>query len=203
MEPEFKTKLVETYNRYAGERDKHQIVDWKIKEWANFVALLQEKQKRSILEIGAGPGKDSRFFRESGFEVISTDSSPAMVKLCRQKNLAAIVADFYNPGFAAEQFEAIWALNCLLHVPKKDLPSVLQGLKAVLKPTGLFYLGSYGGYDFEGIWPDDPYTPQRFYSFYPDQQIQAIAAEFFELLYFKAIFVEGRGFHFQSMILKK
>ena len=88
-------------------------------------------------------------------------------------------------------------------MPKRELPEVLQGIKAVLKPTGLFYLGLWGGRESEGVWEDDAYTPKRFFSFYPDEQIQTVVANFFEILDFKAMTVEGVELHFQSMILRK
>jgi hypothetical protein len=88
-------------------------------------------------------------------------------------------------------------------VPRKELPEVLKGIRDVLKPEGLLYMGVYGGPDFEGIWEDDYYRPKRFFSFYPDQQIQEIVARFFQILYFRGIAVgEGKN-HFQSMILRK
>jgi hypothetical protein len=56
----------------------------------------------------------------------------------------------------------------------------------VLKPTGLFYMGVYGGREFEGIWQEDFYTPKRFFSFYLDHRIQEVVSEFFEILYFNS-----------------
>ena len=67
-----------------------------------------------------------------------------MVKLCLQKGLNAYVMDFLGLDFPASSFDAIYSLNCLLHVPTHDLPQVLQKLQGLLKPTGLFYLGVYG-----------------------------------------------------------
>jgi hypothetical protein len=80
---------------------------------------------------------------------------------------------------------------------------VLKGIRAVLKPKGLFYMGVYGGPESEGIWEDDTYTPKRFFSFYPDERIQKIVSDFFEIFYFKAIPLEEGRPHFQSMILRK
>lgn len=191
------------YDRYAQERDKRGIATWKIQERNRFLALLKNERKKTLLEIGAGTGKDGKFFNDSGLEVISTDVSFEMVRLCRKKGLTASVMDFYKPGFLEESFDAIWALNCLLHVPKKELPDVLKGLRAVLKPAGLLYMGVYGGAEFEGIWEDDFYTPKRFFSFYTDERIKEVVAGFFEILYFKTITLEEGEPHFQSIILQK
>ena len=101
-------------------------------------------------------------------------------------------------------FDAVFALNCLLHVPKKDLPQVLQAIRTLLKPDGLFYLGLYGGKEYEGTWPEDEYEPKRFFSFHTDDQIRKVVTGLFKLLYFKCIPLEGeRDFHFQSLILRR
>lgn len=203
MNSELKNSLVKTYNRHARERDTKALADWKIRERERFAAMLKDQRQRSILEIGAGTGQMSQFFSEMHFDATCTDQSPEMVRLCGEKNLHALLMDFYHLGFAQAHFDAVWALNCLLHAPKKEFPSVLNEICRVLKPGGLFYLGLWGGTDFEGIWEDDPYEPKRFYSFFTDQKIQAVVAEFFEIVDFQTIAVEGMEFHFQAMILRK
>jgi len=203
MDYEMKINFAKIYDRYAQDRDKRGPATWKIQERDHFLALLKEEQKKTLLEIGAGTGRDSKFFKDSGLKVISTDMSFEMVRLCRKKELTAFVMDFYNLEFLEESFDAVWALNCLLHAPKKELPKVLKGIRAVLKPTGLFYMGVYGGTEFEGIWEDDFYRPKRFFSFYSDQRIKEVVADFFAILYFKTIPLEKGEPHFQSMILRK
>jgi SAM-dependent methyltransferase len=196
--------LRDSYNRNAAERENYPMVGWKIEERGNFLSLLQQEGRQRLLEIGAGPGRDSKFFQDNGLEVICTDLSPEMVTICQSKGLTAYAMDFLNLDFPDTSFDAVYALNCLLHVPKADLRKVLGTIQRLLKPSGLFYFGVYGGHDYEGVWPKDDYTPKRFFSFYLDDQIKSIASQFFDLLYFKTIPVEGDDVsHFQSMILKR
>ena len=198
------TNLRQSYDRTAKERDQRGIASWKIEERAHFLALLNQEGKRDLLEIGAGPGQHGKFFQDNGLSVVCIDLSPEMVRLCRAKGLTAHVMDFLNLDFPEHSFDAMYALNCLLHVPKKDLPKVLQALRALLQPAGLFYLGLYGGKDYEGVFPDDHHEPRRFFSFHTDEQIRQVVMEFFELLTFKAIRPEGDDeFHFQSLILRR
>ena len=198
-------QLRESYDRMAGERDKGGLTPWKIEERQQFLARLQQEGKATLLEIGAGTGRDSLYFQDQGLDVTCMDLSPANVGLCRAKGLDAYVMDFLNLAFPRRSFDAVYALNCLLHVPKGDLPAALQKIQQVLKPGGLFYMGLYGGPDHEGTWPDDRYEPKRFFSFHSDQAIQALTAQSFELLYFKPIPVEREqsDVHFQSMILRR
>ena len=200
----FKNNLVESYNKYAQERDTHKKEVWKIEERTTFLALLQSKKKRSLLEIGAGPGHDSKFFQDMGMTVTCIDLSPEMIKLCQQKGLSAQVMDMTNLKFSPNSFDAVYALNSLLHIPKADFRTVLKNVKKVLKPSGLFYLGVYGSdVESEGIREQDTYNPKRFFSFYTDENIQKTTSELFELQYFKRIPTTGNELHFQSLILKK
>jgi hypothetical protein len=88
-------------------------------------------------------------------------------------------------------------------VPKKDLPNILQRLHGLLKPNGLFYLGIYGGQDFEGIHEADEHEPKRHFSLYLNEQIQAVVGRFFTPVYFQAIPLTSTIDTFQSMIWRR
>ena len=199
----WRSNLIESYNNHARERDAYAVDAWKVEERANFLSLLRQEHKQSLLEIGAGAGKDSKFFHDQGLAVTCIDLSPEMVKLCRQKGLAAHVMDMTRLDFPPNSFDAVYSLNSLLHIPKVEFPIVLENVKKVLKPTGLFYLGVYGGEEFEGIWELDSYTPKRFFSFHADENIQKITSEVFDLLSFKPLNVSSNNLHFQALILRK
>jgi len=199
-----KNNLTETYNRYASERETHQIDDWKIKRRASFLSLLQQENKRTFLEIGAGTGRDSKFFKDNGMDVTCIDMSPEMVKLCKQKGLTAHIMDMTNLEFSPNSFDSVYSFNSLLHISNDEFRHVLENIRQVLAPNGLFYLGTYGGNEeFEGIWEKDSYIPKRFFSLRTDEQIQQITTQIFELLSFEHVTIEGNDSHFQSLILRK
>ena len=199
MDDTLLTDLRTSYNRSAEARDQAARQAWKVRERANFLHLLQVENKKRLLEIGAGPGWDSLFFQESGLIVTATDLSPEMVRLCRKKGLMGHSMSFDQLDFP-QSFDAIYALNCLLHVPKKEMPIILQRLQTLLKPGGLFYMGVYGGEDYEGIYEDDFQEPKRFFSFYTNEHIQTDVGQFFELVYFQDIHPDNHHLIFQSMI---
>jgi SAM-dependent methyltransferase len=195
--------LRHAYNQSAAQRDAAEIAGWKLAEVQNFLGYLQQEGKHDLLEVGAGPGHYGRYFADQGLTVTCTDLSPEMVRLCRQKGLAAHEMDFLHLDFAAASFDAVFALNCLLHVPSADLPRVLEAIRRLLRPGGLFYMGVYGGRVFEGIWDEDYHDPKRFFTFYPDTQLLSVVMNHFELLYFRQVEVErGSNLHFQSLILR-
>lgn len=197
--------LVKAYNNKAIERDRSPYPEWKRLERERFLEYIREEKKADLLEIGAGTGKDSQFFNEAGLQTVSTDISPSMVEICSSKGLVAKVMSFKDLAFPEDRFSSIWAMNCLLHVPKEELREVLEEIRRVMRPEGLFYLGVYGGEDFEGIWSEDTYNPKRFFSFYENQSIRELLSEFFTIEYFTIVPKEivGGKYDFQSIILRK
>lgn len=204
MKSTFEKNITESYNNKAIERNLNNVQDWKVKERETFLNYIHNENYSSLLEIGAGTGKDSLYFKEQGLNTFSIDVSPEMIKLCKEKGLNSDVMSFYNLDFHNQHFDSIYALNCLLHVPKVDIKAVLNEIKRVLSSSGLFYLGVYGGENSEGIWEEDHYTPKRFFSFYEDESLKELLSEFFLIEYFEVVPKEivGGKFHFQSIILR-
>ena len=145
------------------------------------------------------------FFQQHGLKVTVTDLSPGMVARCREKGLDAYVMDFLNLDFPASTFDAVFAMNCLLHVPKVDLSQVLSKIHALLKPGALFFLGQHGGYDWEGSWEGDHYEPKRHYVFWSDEALRAQLEPLFDVLRFEGIpHEDGDGkIYFQAFFLRK
>ncbi|MDP6779453.1 MAG: class I SAM-dependent methyltransferase [Candidatus Latescibacteria bacterium] len=200
MDADTKRALVQAYDSHAQERDQSTLPEWKRAVRAAFLELVRAEGRTTLLEIGAGTGISSRFYQENGLRVVAIDLSPVMVRFCRDKSVPALRMDTFRLGFRPGSFEAVWALNCLLHVPKRDLPGVLSEIRAVMKPGGLFYLGQWGGSAFEGVWEDDHYDPKRFFSFQTDEEIAGTVGRWFESVSFKG-FRPGDGeAYFQSMV---
>ena len=197
-------QLRQAYDRAVRERDAKSKAPWKLQERARFLALLLAEGKRSFLEIGAGTGQDSLFFQENGLQVTATDLSEENVRRCRRKGLCAHVADFAQLDLPEAPFDAVYAINCLLHVPRADLPTILEGIRALLRPGGLFYWGQYGGRDEEGVYQGDHYQPKRFFSFLADDGIQVVAQSHFDLVRWQHVPLEDEAdLHFQSLTLRR
>lgn len=206
MYQEVTAALRAAYDKNAGERDRRAAAGWKTLERQSFLELLNKEGKASFLEIGGGPGRDSLFFFENGLQVTCTDLSPEMIRLCRAKGLDAHVMDFLNLEFADGSFDAVFAMNCLMHVPEEDIDQVLSEIRRVMKPGGCFFYGVYGGISHSGLWEQDGYRPRRYFALYPDDQIKAIASRQFILRDFRRIELpesSETGIHFQRLILQK
>lgn len=191
-------QLRTAYDSAAERRDGTAKDAWKLDERTAFLNRLEGGR---LLEVGAGTGQDSAYFRDNGLDVVAVDLSPAMVDRCRAKGLQAHVMDFLNLDFPAGSFDAVYAMNCLLHVPNHDLPAVLRSIRSVLRPGGLFFLGVYGGGSLtdEGTYDGDDHDPPRFFSFRTDDRLQEFAGRSFDVVDFHT-FGEGPT-RFQSLTL--
>lgn len=199
-----KDNLRETYDKYALERESSVLQDWKIIERARFLSEMQKENKKKLLEIGAGTGRDSKFFNDLGFEVTCIDLSPTMIELCKQKGLTAYVMDMTDIDLPKNSFDAIFCLNSLLHLTKDEFSQVLHRINELLQADGLVYVGLHGGYDHEGVWENDAYIPRRFFSFYSDEHLKEGISKVFDILSFNCVyFAPDNPMHFQSLILKK
>ncbi len=194
--------LRQAYDGGAAWRDSISKEPWKQAERQAFAGRLAPGAR--LLEIGAGTGQDSAWFQQQGLAVVAADLSPAMVERCRAKGIEAHVMDFLQLGFPAASFDAVFAMNCLLHVPNHDLPAVLAAVRALLRPGGLFFVGVYGAEQSgEGPIEDDAHVPPRFFSWRTDEQLLAFAAGAgFGAADFHAV-ATGRGQHFQSLTLHR
>jgi len=224
-----KSNLQAFYNNEAEFRNQSEKEPWKINVRNQFLRSILDENKRTLLEIGAGTGQDSLFFMENGLQVTAIDLSPAMVAKCREKGIDAYQMDVYDiklhevfgdekfpmemnhcqktedptkKGFPLKIFDCVWSLNCLLHVPKTDLPEVLRGVDSVLSENGLFFFGVYGGNDIENEWSRESSDIPRFFSFYTDEPLQNILRNIFDIERFES-FKTGRGDDFQYAFLRK
>jgi len=198
-----RSNIIAAYDNSANQRAKAGKQQWKRNERKVFLSHLKSEKKKKLLEIGAGTGRDSFYFKKHGLKVTTTDISSANVQYCRRRGLSAFVLDIYDVQKLRKKFDAIYALNCLIHVPRVDFERMLKKIKRLLKPGGLFYLGMYGGVAFEGVHKKDRCRPKRFFSFYQTKDILAIVQKHYKLEYFKHVTPWKDGGTFQSIILRK
>ena len=199
---QIKQNLRLSYDAGAEQRDRESKAAWKLAEREAFAGRLAAAGARRLLEVGAGAGQDSAYFAGRGFDVVATDLSAGMAARCRAKGLSTLVADVCAPAFAAAAFDAVYTVNCLLHVPTSELPTVLAGLRRVLRPGGLFFVGCYGGGGTEGVATDDNHVPARYFAFRADAELAGIARQQFEIVDFHVVPV-GRPHWFQSLTVRR
>ena len=196
------TSVVNQLNRaYKGsieERNLNPTQDWKARVRKEFLDRLRAEKKTRLLEVGAGIGVHGLFFKQAGMDVLCTDASPDMVAACTAKGLNAEQADFLS--LKQGKFDAVFSMNCFLHVPPENLDQVLESMHESLTPGGLLYWGQYGGETYAGELDNDHYTPKRYFSLLNDDQLLAHGRRIFRLVAFETVPLKDPREHFQSSI---
>ncbi len=94
-----------------------------------------------ILDLGCGPGHESKRLYENGARVVGIDYSSESIKIAKKRNNSSIV--FYEMNYfdiepTLGSFDGIFSCSSLIHLEKNDLEKVLQLVLRVLKSNGLF-----------------------------------------------------------------
>ena len=120
----------------------------------NIAALLRHigaQPPFAILDLGCGPGRDLKTFKDMGHDPIGLEGCAEFAAMARahsgcevwQQNLLALAL----PG---SRFDGVFANAVLFHVPTQELPRVLQELHAALKPGGVLFSSNPRGEGQEG-----------------------------------------------------
>ena len=201
MNRDLLSTMAASYDAHASDREQAGEPDWRDEIRNDFAAALGDRAR--VLEVGAGVGYTSKWFLDQGFDIVATDLSPANIELCRAKGVPAEVRDLADLGFPDGSFAGVWAASCLMHVPTADLDGVFAEISRVLVDGGLLWVGTWGGPTTEGIWADDWYEPQRFYSIRDDKLMRSLYEPHFEVLSFESFNpMPDSDWHYQSALLQ-
>jgi SAM-dependent methyltransferase len=191
----YKLNLVRYYDKYASSRNTSPRDPWKCAIRSYFRDFLIARQIRNILEIGSGTGQDSEYFRQSGLQVTSIDFSEENVLFCKKRGIHALVMDFYRMAFKDQEFESLYAFNCLFHVPSADLNAVLKELGRVIIPGGFLLIGQRGGTAFEGHYISARKPGSRLSVTYEKEEYESILRQYFILTESHVLPVKDYEFH--------
>ena len=99
----------------------------------------------SILDLGCGSGRDSKFFAERGYRVTAVDGSAELCKRAEQLIGFPVRCLLFEDLDYVNEFDGVWACASLLHVEKEKMQRILGLVSNALKGGGTLYLSyKYG-----------------------------------------------------------
>lgn len=126
-----------------------------------FLSHIEGAGPFTLLDLGCGPGRDLRYFKDLGHTAIGLDGAPRFVELARQHSgCAVLLQDFLSLDLPESRFDGVFANASLFHVPSADLPQVLEQLHQTLRPGGVLFCSNPRGQNEEG-WSGDRYGCYR------------------------------------------
>jgi SAM-dependent methyltransferase len=120
----------------------------------NIDALLRKIEGEppfTILDFGCGPGRDLKTLAELGHVAVGLDGAVRFVEIARADTGCEVwQQDFLQLDLPDGHFDGVFANASLFHVPRQELPRVLQQLRATLKPGGVLFSSNPRGRNEEG-----------------------------------------------------
>ena len=169
-------KTIQTYEKLAEEYYRTHFDIYEIKPLADY--FISNLTGLEVLDVGCGPGRDSKYFSEHGLTVTGIDLTDKFIHMASQNVPAAkfILMDMRQLDFPADSFAGIWACASFLHLPKKDAPATLLGFKNVLKTGGLLYFSVKQGEGEKFVAKEEYRGQTKFFAFYTLLELQKLFA---------------------------
>ena len=105
-----------------------------------------------ILDMGCGPGRDLRYFRDLGHEAVGLDGSRSFAAMAHAATGCEVLhQDFLAMDLPPGRFDGVFANASLFHVPSRALPRVLREIARSLKPRGVLFCSNPRGNNEEGM----------------------------------------------------
>jgi 2-polyprenyl-3-methyl-5-hydroxy-6-metoxy-1,4-benzoquinol methylase len=129
-------------------------------EWKNNQLLLpllqclmsRVPEKPKILDMGCGPGVESKRLAVLGAEVVGIDLSEVSLRIARQHapQVTFLQMDVLDLDFAAGSFHGVLDAAVLFHFTDEEQRQILKAIYGILKDNGLL-LSIYRSGNYRGL----------------------------------------------------
>lgn len=124
-----------------------------------------------IIDIGAGSGRDIKYFKDKGYVVEGIDASEKMCWLATAYSGIEVTCERIQDWYPQEKYDGIWANASLLHLVLDEIEEFVCRASGYLKPNGVFYIsmkkGIQTGCDNNG----------RFFTDFSEEKVQQIVSK--------------------------
>lgn len=104
--------------------------------------LIQKKRLRTLLDVGAGHGRDALYFAKKGLDVTAIDFSKSGIDALKKSNskINAKQIDIRKMQFPKETFDVIYAHLSLHYFNDRETARIFQNLRMSLRKGGLMFV---------------------------------------------------------------
>jgi SAM-dependent methyltransferase len=138
----------------------------------DLIALLPRNP--DVLELGCGAAEEPTLLLAERGRLLGVDISGEQLRRARERcpRGAFVQADIVELELDPESFDAVVALYVFNHVPRADLPALLERIAAWLRPGG-YLLATFGVSGAEGV-EDDWLGVPMFFASYTEAENRAL-----------------------------
>ena len=130
MDKKKSISTIEYYNTYA---DRYSEIT-RNADMSDIYKRFEEHLKPGcrILDLGCGIGRDSKYFLDKGYDVVSLDASEAMCRKTHELTGKEAVHMRIEDMNYENEFDAVWACASMLHVDKGDMIKIFAKVMKAL-----------------------------------------------------------------------
>lgn len=151
------------YDAEAADRAVRELGPMRAARRDEFASALRAEGRRSVLEVGGGPGVDAQALMAGGFDVVMVDLSFGPAQLARAAGVSVAQASMLALPFPAGCVDAAWTMSTFVHLPDAMVDEAVAELMRPVVPGGLVGIGTWGGVDDESPGALDTIGPPRLF----------------------------------------
>lgn len=183
-------QLKQTYETIADDYYSDHVDDAWDDDFIEIFSQLVGKDAH-VLDLGCGPGIEIKKLTGKGLKPYGFDLSKKFLEIAQRENptVEFTQGDMRHLPYADVQFDGVFAKASLLHIPKRDIKTVIDEISRVLKPNGVLHVAVKQG-DTEKKETEDDYGYEytRFFSYWsPDEFKDFITASGYSLTNFDIV----------------
>ena len=192
-------KTIEYYNSHAQSyfdetvsADMHETCD---------CFLKYVRPGGTIMDVGAGSGRDLKYFTEKGYHAEGIDASKELCALASEYAHAPAACVRIQDWIPEKRYDGIWASACLVHLAWPEIEAFIRRLPDLLEENGAAYIslksGIKTGEDEKG----------RYFTDASEADLRSVIDEVPELetvqMWKSGDVMRRSGFHWVNVILKR
>lgn len=131
-------KTVDYYNNNAISYFNSTIEADMSEAYDRFIKYM--KPEGLIIDVGAGSGRDIKYFMTAGFKVHGIDASEQLCRLSTDYTGTIIRCQTIQSWEPHIKYDGIWANASLIHLPIEDVNGFIKRVPRILSDSGVIYL---------------------------------------------------------------
>ena len=139
----------------SGEKTEF-FAEYKVRDAIEYIVKLGAGTRPTILDFGSGIGESTMYFQTylPGGRLISLDVSHKSLTLAKEKysnRLEFVCYDGFAIPFKDDAFDVVFTACVFHHIPPAQRLNILQSIRRILKPGGLFIAFEHNPYNFLSV----------------------------------------------------
>lgn len=133
------------YEAEARQRLRPELRGDRVTLRSQFIDLLGDEDRRTVVDFGAGPGRDLAAFEAAGLRALGLDLAHGNGTLAAERGHTVVCADITRPPIRAGSFDAGWSMSTLMHLDDERVAPTVAAMADALTSGAPLWIAVWGG----------------------------------------------------------